>query len=80
MSYHCPTCGRVLYNRRLTRCGFCGREVPESLRFTSAEVAAIDKKMAELEEQRLQRERIAAEEAETKRQEAQYPWWFLSGM
>lgn len=70
MSYHCPACKRVLYNRRLTHCGFCGSQIPESLRFTPEEIAALDKQMAELEEQRTQRARAAAEE-EARRKKAQ---------
>ena len=73
MSYNCPTCQRLLYNRRLKHCGFCGAQIPESLRFTPEEITALDKKMAELEAQRIQRERTAAEE-EAKRKEAQNQW------
>jgi len=58
MSYHCPTCQRLLYNRRLTTCGFCGALIPASLRFTAEEIAALDKKMVELDEQRAQRESL----------------------
>ena len=68
MSHHCPSCQRVLYNRRLMHCGFCGAQIPESLRFTPEEIAALDRKMVELEEQRKQRERAAAKEAEEARQ------------
>ncbi len=62
MSYHCPSCDRVLYNRRLTHCGFCGVQIPEDLRFAREEIAALDRKSSELEAQRMQRER-AAEQA-----------------
>jgi hypothetical protein len=61
MSKHCPICQKVLYNRRLVQCGFCGAPIPESLRFTTEEIAALDRKMAGLEEQRQQRERAAQE-------------------
>jgi predicted DNA-binding transcriptional regulator YafY len=60
----------VLYNRRLKQCGFCGAQIPENLRFTPDEIAALDKQMAELEEQRTQRARAAAEE-EARRKKAQ---------
>jgi len=63
MSHHCPSCQRVLYDRRLTHCGFCGAEIPESLQFTAEERAALDRKLADSEEQRKQRARIAEEEA-----------------
>lgn len=45
MSYYCPTCQRLLYNRRLKRCGFCDAAIPENLRFTPEEIAAQDKKV-----------------------------------
>ncbi len=60
----------MLYNRRLTHCGFCGAQIPESLRFTPEEIAALDLKMAELEEQRRQRERAVAEDEEARRRAA----------
>ena len=63
MSYRCPTCQRVLYNRRLAHCGYCGAQIPENLRFTTEEIAALDREIAELAEQRKVRQR-AAEEAE----------------
>jgi hypothetical protein len=60
MSHYCPNCQRVLYNRRLTHCGFCGAPIIQSLRFTPEQIAALDRAMAELEEQRKRRERAAA--------------------
>ena len=62
MTHDCPTCKRVLYNRRLARCGFCGAPIPQELRFTPEESAELDRKMAELEESRRQRQ--VAQEAE----------------
>ncbi len=70
MSHQCPNCQRVLYNRRLTHCGFCGAQIPQSLRFSSEESAALDRKMTELEVQRRQRERAAAKEDEERRRNA----------
>ena len=61
MSHRCPSCQRVLYNPRLSHCGFCGADIPENLRFTPEEIAALDREMTELEEQRKQRERVAEE-------------------
>lgn len=66
-SHHCPSCQRVLYNRRLTQCGFCGAQIPENLRFTAEEIAALNRKMAELEQERKAREEAAAKEAEERR-------------
>jgi len=62
MKHHCPKCQRVLYNRRLKRCGYCGASIPEEFRFAPEEAAALDRKMAELEASQKQRE-IAAEAA-----------------
>lgn len=46
MRNHCPDCQRGLYNRRLAHCGLCGADIPESLRFTDEETAALDREMA----------------------------------
>jgi len=67
MSHHCPSCQRVLYNRRLTHCGFCSAPIPEGLRLSLEEIAALDRKLAESEERRRRRELAAAEEEEAKR-------------
>jgi ribosomal protein L37E len=56
MKHHCPKCQRVLYNRRLKNCGFCGAPIPEELRFTPEETAALERKAAELEASRRQRQ------------------------
>ena len=81
MTYQCPTCERLLYNRRLKKCGFCGASIPESLRFTAEEIATIDKKMADLEEERVRRERVAAEaEEEARRKQAEDTSRYLSGI
>ena len=70
MSHKCPSCQRVLYNRRLKACGFCGAQTPEELRFTPDEIVVLDRKMAVMEEQRQQRERAAAKAEEEARQRA----------
>jgi ribosomal protein L37E len=56
MKHHCPKCQRILYNRRLKRCGFCGAPIPEELRFTPEETAALERKAAELEAGRKQKQ------------------------
>ena len=66
MTYHCPTCQRTIFNRRLERCDFCGADIPASLRFTAEEMALRDKKMADSEERRKRRE-VEQEEEETRR-------------
>lgn len=80
MNYQCPTCQRELYNRRLKNCGFCGASIPESLRFTADEIAAMDKEMADLEKERVRRETVAAEEEEERRKQAEDTGRYLSGI
>lgn len=63
MDYICQECRRVLYNRRLTHCGFCGAPIPEELRFTPEQIAKLDQEMADLAEQRRKRQ-LAIEEDE----------------
>lgn len=66
MKVHCPSCDKVLYSRRLARCGFCGAEIPEALRFTEEEIAALDRSLAESAARRKENER-EFEEREAKR-------------
>ena len=81
MSHKCPSCQRVLYNRRLKTCGFCGAPIPEDLRFTAQESMALEKKMVDLEEQRRQRQLATdKEEEERKRREAGDSGAILSGL
>jgi len=37
MSFRCPQCDRVVYNRRSYACGFCGATLPPESGFTPAE-------------------------------------------
>lgn len=62
MSHHCPACQRILYNRALTHCGFCGAKIPEELRFTPDEIAALEKLKSDLEHDQLERQRTASEQ------------------
>ena len=41
MSLQCPKCNGVVYDRRNSKCGFCGAELPAEFRFTDAEAAAV---------------------------------------
>ena len=66
MKVHCPSCDKVLYSRRLARCGFCGAEIPEALRFTEEEIAALDRRLAESAARQEENER-EFEEREAKR-------------
>lgn len=56
MSHLCPSCQRILYNRRLKRCGFCNATIPERMRFSPEKIASLEREMAELESSRRQRE------------------------
>jgi len=66
MKVHCPSCDKVLYSRRLARCGFCGAEIPEELRFTAEEIAPLDRSLAESAARRKENER-EFDEREAKR-------------
>jgi hypothetical protein len=70
MSYLCPKCSRVIYNRRLKTCGFCGADLPPELLFTAAEIAAMDKKDAALAEEHRKHDEAEREE-ESRRKVAQ---------
>ena len=66
MKVHCPSCAKVLYSRRLKHCGLCGAEIPEALRFTAEEIAALDRSLAESAARRKENER-EFDEREAKR-------------
>ena len=64
MSVHCPACNRILYNRRLKNCGFCGALLPENLRFTPEEIAKLEKIEKDLENSAAERRKKADEEGQ----------------
>lgn len=70
MSVHCPSCNRILYNRRLKTCGFCGAILPENLRFSPEEIAKIEKLEKELEKSEAERRKRSDEEEEARRNAA----------
>ena len=51
MEYKCPECNRLLYNRRLMRCGYCGALIPKEMRMTKEQMNALDAEEARFEEQ-----------------------------
>ena len=62
MSYQCPSCHGVLYDRRRKTCGFCEVELPAELLFTPAELERLRHDEAEADER--YRQQKAKEEAE----------------
>jgi hypothetical protein len=56
MSYYCPTCQRIIFNRRLARCEFCNAGIPAELRFSANEIAKLDRQMSELAARRKKRD------------------------
>jgi hypothetical protein len=66
MSYHCPSCKGVLYDRRRKACGFCGADVPVELLFTPAELEHLRVEEALVEETQRQIRAREAAEAEAK--------------
>ena len=68
VSYHCPKCNGLVYNRRHKLCGFCGAELPAEILFTQPELDAMAKMEAEAE-QRRQLEKTQEEAQEKERRE-----------
>jgi hypothetical protein len=46
MSYRCPTCEKIIFNRRLERCEFCAGIIPPEMRFSAEEIAKLDESVA----------------------------------
>lgn len=78
MSYQCPKCNGVIYNRRSNICGFCGDELPVELLFTAEEIVALDRDAAEAEIARKRKEEADEEAQEQKDRSATLPPSFLS--
>jgi hypothetical protein len=62
MSYQCPSCHGVLYDRRRKTCGFCEAELPAELLSTPAELEQLRREEVEADE-RYRQQRVK-EEAE----------------
>ena len=45
MSLQCPKCNGVVYDRRSSKCGFCGAELPADFKFTDTEAAAASERL-----------------------------------
>jgi hypothetical protein len=76
MKVHCPSCDKVLYSRRLKHCGFCGAEIPEALRFTAEEIAALDRSLAESAARRKENEREFEEREANRRADSNSTTFF----
>lgn len=58
MKHKCPKCSRLLYDRRLTCCGYCGAVIPEEMRFSPEEIAEAEQEIAEMEAARRQKQAL----------------------
>lgn len=50
-SLKCPECGRVVYNRRQSKCGYCGMTLPEEYLMSEVEVKKIEQIKKDLDEE-----------------------------
>lgn len=66
----CPDCQRTIYSRRRTTCEWCGKPLPEKLRLTEGEIAAMDAELARIEHDRTLRRAKEAKEWEAQRKPA----------
>ena len=48
----CKNCNRIVFNRRLSKCEFCGTELPDSVVLSTAQIEAIDKEKKKLQDDR----------------------------
>lgn len=56
--YVCPQCKRLVYERTMTICGYCGAALPKDFMLSEEEIAAMkqEKEKNEAERQRLEQE------------------------
>lgn len=59
---HCPACERLLHSRRRETCEWCGILLPQELRASAEESAAIEAEMKSIEAERAARREDEAEE------------------
>lgn len=52
--YKCPDCSRTIFNRRNSKCEFCGCELPSELLFSSDDIARLEKSRKARERDRRQ--------------------------
>ncbi|HSU56607.1 MAG TPA: hypothetical protein VLT36_21285 [Candidatus Dormibacteraeota bacterium] len=56
MSFECPNCHGVLYDRKRNTCGFCGATLPPELLFTPAQVEVLRHDANSAEQRRQEKE------------------------
>ena len=47
MKYVCPSCERPIYNRRINKCEFCEKVLPNDLLLSQSEIEDLDKQHGE---------------------------------
>jgi hypothetical protein len=65
VNIECPSCHRPVAARRRAACVYCGAAIPEELRFTPEESAAVEAELKELERRRAE---FKAKEEEERRE------------
>jgi hypothetical protein len=76
MSYYCPSCNGVIYNRRNKMCGFCGAALPPELLFTASELEILNQEEAAADAR--YKEQRAREQAEAEAEaRAREPYIFI---
>jgi hypothetical protein len=62
---NCPHCQRLLYSRQHARCGYCGGELPESVRLSDHQIDEMKAEISEIDARRA----VAKEKEEQEREE-----------
>jgi len=47
VKYVCPSCEKIIFNRRLSNCEFCSAEIPEKLQLSLSEKERLDRQHQE---------------------------------
>jgi hypothetical protein len=63
--FACPACGRTIFNRRNLTCEFCSAVLPQELRYSGEQLAAIE---ADHQRNEAVRRRLVREAEELERQ------------
>ncbi len=49
MSFNCPKCNRLVYNRKRKQCGYCGTELPEDFLLSKEQIEEIETQKEEFQ-------------------------------